>query len=164
MAAVDRTRGGAIELQAEQGMKLLKALEATGAEYDSAGAEAYRHEVETRIAKLEMEASQLTGKDNKKERSAKGKQIADLKNENKYVDACKIVKGLDPKFGHFVTKAAVLPQMEKTEAVQEVAPEPKARKEHKKEKKETAGLSPEELKELEGAALTATCEVIYMSK
>ncbi|CAE7530344.1 DHX38, partial [Symbiodinium pilosum] len=39
--------------------------------------------------------------------------------------------------------------MEKTEAVQEVAPEPKARKEHKKEKKETAGLSPEELKELE---------------
>lgn len=27
-----------------------------------------------------------------------------------YVDACKIVKGLEPKFGHFVTKAAEIPQ------------------------------------------------------
>eukprot|EP00435_Cladocopium_sp_Y103_P000792 s6738_g1.t1 len=26
-----------------------------------------------------------------------------------YVDACKIVKGLEPKFGNFVTKAAVIP-------------------------------------------------------
>ena len=26
------------------------------------------------------------------------------------MDACKIVKGLEPKFGHFVTKAAVIPE------------------------------------------------------
>ena len=151
MAAVDsRTRGGAVELQAEAGMKLLLATQATGAEYDSAGAEAYRKEVETKIAKLEMEATQLTGKDNKKERSAKGKEVADLKNEHKYVDACKVVKGLEPKFGHFITKAAVLPEIEKTETVQEAAPEQKAKKESKKEKKpESAGLSPDELKELE---------------
>ena len=152
MAAPDsRTRGGALfEMQAEQGMKLLQAAQATGAEYDSAGAEAYRKEVETRIAKLEMESTQLTGKDNKKERSAKGKEIADLKSEQKYVDACKIVKGLEPKFGNFITKAAVMPELEKTEAVQEAAPEPKAKKETKKEKKpESAGLSPAELKELE---------------
>ena len=30
MAAVDRTRGGALELQAEQGMKLLKATDLRG--------------------------------------------------------------------------------------------------------------------------------------
>jgi len=151
MAAVDgRVKGGALELQAEIGMKLLKATEASGAEYDSAAAEAYQKEVETRIAKLETESNQLTGKDNKKERSAKGKEIAELKNEHKYVDACKIVKGLEPKFGHFVTKAAVLPQIEKPETVQE-APEQKTRKDNKKEKKEkeSAGLSPDELKELD---------------
>jgi len=151
MAAVDgRVKGGALELQAEIGMKLLKATEASGAEYDSTAAEAYQKEVETRIAKLETESNQLTGKDNKKERSAKGKEIAELKNEHKYVDACKIVKGLEPKFGHFVTKAAVIPQIEKPETVQE-APEQKTRKDNKKEKKEkeSAGLSPDELKELD---------------
>lgn len=54
------------------------------------------------------------------------------------------------RFGHFVTKAAVLPQIEKPETVQE-APEQKARKDNKKEKKEkeSAGLSPDELKELD---------------
>ena len=34
-------------------------------------------------------------------------QAAQLKAEQCYVDACKIVKGLEPKFGHFVTKASV---------------------------------------------------------
>lgn len=44
----------------------------------------------------------------------------------------------------------MLPQIEKPETVQE-APEQKARKDNKKEKKEkeSAGLSPDELKELE---------------
>ena len=96
--------------------------EASGAEYDVAAAEAYRREIETKIAKLEMEATQLTGKDNKKERSAKGKEVADLKNEHKYVDACKVAKGLEPKFGHFVTKEAVRPEMDTEEPVQEPSP------------------------------------------
>jgi hypothetical protein len=75
--------------------------------------------------------------------------VADLKNEHRYVDACKIVKGLDPKFGNFVTKAAVVPQVE-AEVVQEAAPETKAKKDTKKEKKaESAGLTPAETKELE---------------
>ena len=149
MAAVERVKGNVMDLQAEQGMKLLQATVATGAEYDTAGAEAYRKEVEAKVAKLEMEATQLTGKDNKKERSAKGKEVADLKNEHKYVDACKVVKGLEPKFGHFITKEAELPKIDLPETVQEAAPE-KAKKEHKKkEKAESAGLSPDELKELE---------------
>lgn len=150
MAAADRTRGGALmESQAEQGLKLLKATEASGAEYDVTAAEAYRIDVEVQIAKLEMEATQLTGKDNKKERSAKGKEVADLKNEHKYVDACKIVKGLEPKFGFFITKEAVRPEIEVAEPAPE-AVETKPKKEPKKEKKaDSAGLSHDEMKELE---------------
>lgn len=43
---------------------------------------------------MENQAALLTGKDNKKERAAKGKEVAELKAEQQYVDACKIVKGL----------------------------------------------------------------------
>lgn len=37
----------------------------------------------------------------------------------KYVDACKIVKGLESKFGYFVTKAAEAPKAPQTETVTE---------------------------------------------
>jgi len=60
--------------------------------------------------------------------------VAELRAEHRYVDACKISKGLEPKFGNFVTKAAVVP---------EVVPEPipqvietKTKKDNKKEKKQ----------------------------
>jgi len=120
------------------------------AEVDKAAAEAYKADIENRISALEAEAATLTGKDNKKERAAKGKEVAELKAEQRYVDACKVVKGLEPKFGHFVTKAAEVPVVQaKTEVVEEVKPE-KAKKDSKKEpKKESAGLSPAEMKELE---------------
>ena len=84
--------------------------EASAAEYDHAAAECYKREVEAKISMLEFQQAQLTGKDRKKERSAKGKEAAELRNEQRYVDACKVVKGLEPKFGHFVTKAAVVPE------------------------------------------------------
>lgn len=47
-----------------------------------------------------------------------------------YVDACKIVKGLESKFGYFVTKAAEAPQVEQVAqpATEEIKPE-KAKKE-----------------------------------
>ena len=46
-----------------------------------------------------------------------------------YVDACKIVKGLEPKFGYFVTKAAEAPKALETPTpeVEEVKPD-KAKK------------------------------------
>lgn len=47
--------------------------QATAAEYDREAAEQYRKEIEARITCLEFEAARLTGKDNKKERSAKGR-------------------------------------------------------------------------------------------
>ena len=47
-------------------------LKATAAEYDREAAEKYKVEIEARITCLEFQAARLTGKDNKKERSAKG--------------------------------------------------------------------------------------------
>ena len=47
----------------------------------------------------------------------------------RYVDACKIVKGLDPKFGNFITKAAEVPVAEKPEVIEEAQAKPdKAKK------------------------------------
>ena len=148
MAAVEVRGTGGMLSQAEEGMKLFAQAAGTAAEFDRAGAEKYKAEVETRIAALEAEAALLTGKDNKKERAAKGKEAAELKAEQCYVDACKIVKGLEPKFGYFVTKAAEVP--EAPPPAEEEPKAEKAKKETKKEsKKESAGLSPAETKELE---------------
>jgi len=141
---------GVTNLQAEEGMKLfMKAAEGTCAEYDTAAAEKYKSEVEARITSLEAEMALLTGKDNKKERSEKGKQAAALKSEQRYVDACKIVKGLEAKFGNFTTKEAYVPDVITTDAAK--VEEPVGKKTAKKEpkKQESAGLSPAETKELE---------------
>lgn len=129
-------------------MKLFKAAEGTAAEVDAAAAEKYKIEVDARIAVLEADAEKLHGKDNKKERSAKGKEIAELKSEQRYVDACKVVKGLEPRFGNFVTKVAETPEVVAVQATVAAAPtKEKAKKEAKKQ--ESAGLSPAETKELE---------------
>jgi len=136
--------------QAEQGLKLFEAQAGTAAEYDKAAAEKYKAEIDTRMKTLEDEAALLTGKDNKKERAAKGKEVAELKAEQRYVDACKIVKGLEPKFGNFVTKAAVIPDAPIETKGPEEDTKVASKKDSKKEtKKESAGLSPAETKELE---------------
>lgn len=134
--------------QAEQGMKLFESQMGTAAEYDKQAAEQYKVQVELKIADLDSQAAMLTGKDNKKERAAKGKEVAELKSEQRYVDACKIVKGLEPKFGNFTTKEAVLPDAPTKQEEEEVKVV-QTKKDPKKEKKETAGLSPAETKELE---------------
>jgi hypothetical protein len=150
--AADGVRGTGIMLsQADEGLKLFKMAEGSPAEVDSKAAELYKAQVDARIASLEAEGALLTGKDNKKMRAAKGKEVAELKGEQRYVDACKIVKGLEPKFNNFVLRAAAVP----TEATQAKAAEPevdsvKKGKEKKEAKKqESAGLSPAETKELE---------------
>lgn len=57
------------------------------------------------------------------------------------------MKGLEPKFGNFVTKAAVIPEATAEAAVEEEA-KVTTKKETKKEpKKESAGLSPAETKD-----------------
>merc|ERR1711934_433334 len=126
-------------------------------ELDTAGAEAYKTWVDKKIAALEAEAAALTGKDNKKARTEKSKEASNLKTEPKYIDACKVVKGLEPKNGHFATK----PQVTEPEPADpapvggassipaEDPKEAKKKDDKPKKKQEKAGLSPDEKKELE---------------
>merc|ERR1719454_62381 len=104
---------GEVMKQASQGLKLFKEEEAL--ETDMAAAEAFKADIEAQIAALEAEAAALTGKDNKKERTAKGKQVSDLKANPQYIDACKVVKGLEPKNGFFVTNPKATPVETKAE-------------------------------------------------
>lgn len=142
--------------QAEAGMALFKAQEDGPLELDVPAAEKYKAEVENRITALEAEAAQLTGKDNKKERAAKGKEVSELKAEARYIDACKVAKGLEPKHGNFVkgglpaSKPKEASSTPVVEAVVEAADDKKKDAAKKPAKKaESAGLSPSETKELE---------------
>merc|ERR1712203_616652 len=112
------------------------------------------------IAAMEKEVAELTGKDNKKARTEKSKQISEIKVGNQYIDACKVVKGLEPKHGFFVTKDAE-PVVAKTKgpSVEELAAkaeedakqeaEKKKKDDKKPKKQDSAGISPAERDELE---------------
>lgn len=115
-------------------------------ELDTAAAEAYKSEVEAKIAALKEEEDKLTGKDNKKARTEKSKEIAALKVDKKYIDATRVVKGSDPANGNFVLSKSGREVAKKAE-VAEAAPDPK--KEEKKPKKAAVGVTPAELQELE---------------
>merc|ERR1719217_1675537 len=147
---------------AEAGMALFAKEGAEDVEVDTVAAAAFKAEHEKEIeGKTELEKT-LTGKDNKKQRTAVAKEIKDLKNDPKYIDACKIAKGMDPPKGNFVVKksggkqaeagasaeasaAAVAEADMKKEA--EVAK--KAKDEKKPKKTEAAGISKAERDELE---------------
>lgn len=142
-----------MDQQAEAGLKLFKAE--AEMEIDTAGAEAYKNEIDAKIAALEEEVKNLGGKDNKKERTAKSKEISDIKVEKQYIDACKVVKGLEPKNGFFCVVNNPEPtEQANPEPVAAPVEEPKEEKE-KKEKKEkprkqeSTGISKEERDELE---------------
>jgi len=156
MADYDGVKGmGADKAAAAAGMKLFK--EAAAMELDTVGAEAYKKEIDGKIAALEAEAAALTGKDNKKARAEKSKEASNLKTEPKYIDACKVVKGLEPKNGHFATKSQVVepepiveaPAEEAAAVPAEETKEAKKKDDKPKKKQESAGLSPDERKELE---------------
>merc|ERR1712078_386915 len=82
-----------------------------------------------------------------KARTEKSKEASNLKTEPKYIDACKVVKGLEPKNGHFATKPQVAEPEVSTKA-QELK-EAKKKDDKPKKKQDSAGLSPDERKELE---------------
>jgi len=150
-----------MESMAREGLKLFAKEEAV--ELDREAAESFKAQVDERLAGMEAEAAKLTGKDNKNARAAKGKEIAEIKADPQYIDACKVVKGLDPKHGFFVKRpivekivpdAKAEPKPSLKESVEEPAKkEPKEAKEAKEAKKskkeESAGLSPAETRELE---------------
>jgi len=145
-----------IEQQAQAGLKLFEQQTKT-TEIDTPAAEKYKAEIDEQIAALDAHIATLTGKDNKKERSAKAKEVSELKAGPQYVDACKIVKGLEPK-GTFFVKSTSAPAKESAPDAKAPFPTPPAelakepeKKEEKKPKKaiESCGISPAERKELE---------------
>merc|ERR1712083_886568 len=87
---------------ADEGMKLF--AEETKCEFDTAGAQAFKDAHEAAIKAKEAEAEALTGKDNKKARTEKSKEASAMKTEPKYIDACKVVKGLPAPNGNFMKK------------------------------------------------------------
>jgi hypothetical protein len=148
----DDVRGmGEAKAMAEAGMKLFASDAA--AEVDTAGAEAFKADFETKLAAMEAEVATLTGKDNKKAQTEKKKEVSAAKNDKQYIDACKVVKGLEPKNGFFVkAAAAAAPAAKAAEpaaAAAEEAKEDKKKDDKKPKKTENAGLGPDEKKELE---------------
>merc|ERR1712187_716380 len=92
----------------------------------------------------------LTGKDNKKERTAVSKEISAMKADPKYVDACKIAKDLPPPNGNFATTNAPTKAAEEVkQEVKEEKKDDKKKDDKPKKKTESAGISPDERKELE---------------
>merc|ERR1711953_989200 len=133
------------------GMKLFDP-ESGPVECDKAAAEKYKEEIDAQIAALDAHIAALSGKDNKKARTAKSKEASDLKVGKQYIDACKVVKGLEPKNGFFVLAGQEknqAPKEEKTEAAPVEVVEVKNEKKEKAKKEESAGISPAERSELE---------------
>jgi hypothetical protein len=135
--------------QAEKGLKLFRVEEVK--EYDLNGATTFKGQQEAKIKAAESEAEALHGKDNMKARAAKGKEAAALKADPQYIDAVKVVKGLETKHGFFTKSEAPVDEKPKEEKLAGGGEDAKKeKKEDKKPKKmESAGLSPAEVKELE---------------
>jgi len=141
--------------QAEKGLALLEAEKSEDIQFDVDAGAKYKAEVDAEIAKLQEEEAKLTGKDNKKARSELGKKVMNMKNEPKYVDACKAAKGMPPIHGNFVV-AGGSGYSAKVEAKAIAAAEAPGdagkdtKDDKKKEKKQdSAGISRAEKDELE---------------
>jgi len=142
-----------MEQMAAEGMKLFEPDNGP-LEVDTAAAEKFKADVDAQIAALDGEIAALTGKENKKERTAKSKEASDLKVGKQYIDACKVVKGLEPKNGFFVLagqEAKLAPKAAKKEEAPAAPVEAEVKKEKKEKakKEESAGISPAERSELE---------------
>jgi len=153
MAVQEAPRGMAEAMkQAEAGMALFK--DKAQVEVDKPGAEAFKESHEALLAEMQKVIDSLTGKDNKKERTAKSKELSELKVDKQYIDACKVAKGLAPVNGFFSVASAEPVEAPASEARAAEAPADKADADAKKaakpaKKTESAGLSPAEKKELD---------------
>jgi len=138
------------QLRAEEGLKLFEQEGAT-VTYDTEGAQKFVKEHEASIKEMEEEVKTLTGKENKKAQTEKKKAISAAKNDPKYIDATKVVKGLEPKNGNFIKSKTEAPKkVEKKEEAPKVEEKKEEKKDEKpKKKQESAGISKEERAELE---------------
>merc|ERR1719356_929561 len=135
--------------QAEAGMALFK--DKAEVELDKSAAEAFKASHEALLAEMQKVIDSLTGKDNKKERTAKSKELSELKVDKQYIDACKVAKGLAPVNGFFsVASAEPVAEPVKAAVLEPQAAEAPADKIDADAKKaESAGLSQAEKKELD---------------
>lgn len=67
-------------------------------------AESYKSKIDGQIQRLETQVGELSGKEHHKERTALGKKVSALKGEDRYIDACRVVKGLMPVHGNFTNE------------------------------------------------------------
>merc|ERR1712139_680547 len=109
------------------GMKLFEGQDGGAVEYDADAAKAYLDECDAKIKQMEEEVKALTGKDNKKARTEKSKEVSAAKNDPKYIDATKVCKGLEPKNGNFIKSKAEVAK--KVEVKKEEAPKVEEKKE-----------------------------------
>lgn len=157
----EREEKGAKELnkQAAKGMELLaaKMAEPQEAEGDKVAAQAFKDEQDKKIAELKAQVEALTGKDNKKQRTAISKEASALGNTKEYIDAERVLKGKPPVNGFFLVKGAEEKKVDAAPAKTEETPESadkeekvKKEKDDKKPKKvESTGISRAERDELE---------------
>merc|ERR1719359_1909403 len=90
--------------QAEAGMALFK--DKAEVQVDKPAAEAFKEAHEALLTETQKVIDSLTGKDNKKERTTKSKELSELKVDKQYIDACKVAKGLAPVNGFFSVASA----------------------------------------------------------
>merc|ERR1711896_34068 len=110
-----------------------------------------KDEADAKKKALEDEAAALTGKDNKKARSEKSKEAAEVTKDPKYIDALKVIKGQPPKNGNFAVQKSAKKEAVAAVEEKEEAKDDKKKKDDKKPKKEIegAGISKAERDELE---------------
>merc|ERR1719311_1515174 len=113
-------------------------------------------ETNAKIKVLEAEMEQLTGKDNKKARNAKSREVSDMKKTEDFVDAERVLAGKEPLQEKWKGEAKVekkeeivLENVDKTAYVAPTTIAKKETKEKKEKKQESAGISPAERDELE---------------
>lgn len=149
--AGDHVKGMAEDAKkAQEGMKLFK--QEGAAEIDTAGATAFKASEDEKIKALEEVIKGLTGKDNKKARTEKEKEVKAIKDNKQYIDAEKVAKGKEPQNGFWVKKAEEAPKEEKKDEVKETKEaeaDKKAEKKKPAKSSESAGISPAERQELE---------------
>jgi len=139
--------------QAEQGMALFS--KDAELEFDVDAATAYKEQHEAAMKEKDELVATLTGKDNKKQRTEVSKEVAAMKVEEKYVDACKVLKGLAPPKGNFVKGSDAPIKKVETGGYAAVPDAPVAKADDKKDKdkkpkkQESAGISKAERDELE---------------
>jgi hypothetical protein len=122
---------------------------------DTVMAQKIMDEANAKIKVLEAEMEQLTGKDNKKARNAKSREVSDMKKTDDFVDAERVIAGKEPLQEKWKGEAKVEKKeeivLEVVDKTAYVAPTTitKDKKEKKEKKPESAGISPAERDELE---------------